>query len=200
MFRKSLTFSLMVHLGIGAFLAGGAARADGGWPEGEIEFTADNASEVFLNGESLGVSNNWKDDPVIKPVTSKLKQGKNVIAVAAWDYEAIAAMSGKFKMPDGTEFDTSKNQIKNWYAWDAAPGVKTTCNKTGCIEYGGKKWGEKGFNPLKDLENDGTNIDIPKNWNEISFEHDWDNPGWANGDDIWNKQNYNRRWMDLVWE
>ena len=70
----------------------------------EITFTADNAAQIFLNGKSLGQVNDWK-----KPFEFQgldLRQGKNVIGIAAWDQECIAAMSGEFRVPNGTEFGT----------------------------------------------------------------------------------------------
>ena len=51
MFQKSLTLSLLANLSIGAALSGGVVKAEV-QPQGQIEFTADNASEVFLNGTS----------------------------------------------------------------------------------------------------------------------------------------------------
>jgi hypothetical protein len=75
MFQKSLTLSLLANLSIGAALSGGVVKAEV-QPQGQIEFTADNASEVFLNGTSLGSSSNWQAEPIKLPVKSQLKQGK----------------------------------------------------------------------------------------------------------------------------
>ena len=205
-FRKSLTLSFFVNLSLGAALAGGAAKAEI-QPEGRIEFTADNASEVFLNGTSLGVSNNWMTEPVIVDVKSELKEGSNVIGVASWDTEQIAGMSGKFVMPDGTTFDTSADHYQQWRAWDAAPGIKTPCIETGCVKGAdGKAWkgeevGENWINPVNPLSLSGTDpgIDIPSDWNLPDIENldGWVAPGQSNTGSTWTNYNTGGGWIWL---
>ena len=95
-----------------------AAQVD---QKGKITFTADNAAEIFFNGKSLGQTNNWRLPFEFDVNDLELKQGENVIGIAAWDQEGIAAMSGKFVMPDGTEFGTT-----NFEQWLVYPADKKT--------------------------------------------------------------------------
>ena len=91
--------------------------------KGNIKFTADNASQIFLNGnllrdttsEQKTQTDNWR-----KPFEYDnliLQQGRNVLGIAAWDTEGIAGISGEFKMPDETEFGTS--DWDDWLVFDA---------------------------------------------------------------------------------
>ena len=195
MFRKSLTLSLLVNFSVGAALVGGAAKADV-QPKGTIEFTADNASQVFLNGKSLGLSGEWYQEPVNLEVDSELQQGRNVIGVAAWDYESIAAMSGKFVMPDGTTFDTSINHYKEWFAWDAAPGIKDACTTESCVgkDRAEGSWRDNEINPLTLSDDD---IDIPEGWNLPGIDVDgWQVPGWSTGSP-WTAYNPGQGWIWL---
>lgn len=185
MFQKSLTLSLLANLSIGAALSGGVVKAEV-QPQGQIEFTADNASEVFLNGTSLGSSSNWQEQPIKLPVKSQLKQGKNVIGVAAWDYESIAAMSGKFEMPDGTTFDTSTNHYSEWRAYNAAPDINTPCNENSCVgkDRAEGSWRTNQINPLTGV----ADVDVPSGWNLAAFDAGaWLAPGWSFGEEPWNK-------------
>jgi VCBS repeat-containing protein len=112
---------------------------------GILQFTADNAAEVYLNGNLIGSTNNWG-----RPYTFtglNVKPGANVLAVLAWDVGSIAAMSGKFTMPDGTSFGTSN--IAGWKVFNADP-VPTT-------DYQGNSGVRSTWN-------------LPAGWNTVGFD------------------------------
>ncbi|HZZ74243.1 MAG TPA: HEAT repeat domain-containing protein [Pirellulales bacterium] len=50
--------------------------------EGEVEITADDSYELFVNGRSVGTGNNWRQIDVVN-ITKYLTQGRNLIAVKA---------------------------------------------------------------------------------------------------------------------
>ena len=187
-----------IALSATGFSVGATLFISSSWPasadqaKGNISFTADNAAEVFLNGKSLGQTNDWK-----KPFTFEeleLQQGQNVIGIAAWDSEGIAAMSGEFKMPDSTEFGTT-----NSTEWLVFPADKNPNSSNSA----GKSFNKNTEDPLSvyaDL------LDIPPKWNEVDYTvsdfqgKEWVQPGfvtkpkesgqhypWANptGDPVW---------------
>lgn len=140
---------------------------------GNIKFTADNAAEVFLNGKSLGQTNNWTQPFTFTNLS--LQQGKNVIGIAAWDSEGIAAMSGLFNMPDGTTFGSS-----NVDAWLVFPADKNPTSANSA---------KNPFN--KDMEDPlsvySDILDVPPGWNEVSYVVEdfegkkWVVPGYVSG-------------------
>ena len=135
--------------------------------KGNISFTADNAAEVFLNGESLGQTNDWTQPFTFENL--ELQQGKNVIGIAAWDSEGIAAMSGQFKMPDGTEFGTT-----NFAEWLVFPADKNPNSSNSA----GSPFNKDTKDPLskyKDL------LDVPVGWNEVGYSvsDGWVVPGYV---------------------
>ena len=143
-------------LSVGAALFVSSSRpANADQAKGNISFTADNAAQVFLNGKSLGQTNDWT-----KPFTFEnleLQQGQNVIGIAAWDSEGIAAMSGEFKMPDGTEFGTTNSTEWLVFPADKNPTSSNSANNP---------FNKNTQNPLsvyKDL------LDIPSGWNEVGY-------------------------------
>lgn len=131
-------FSLLT-LGTGlsviALFAGIPGEADP-IPHGHIKFTADNAAQIFLNGKTLkdkngrDYTNNWTH-PFEFDAGNEFRDGTNVVGVAAWDNESIAAMSGIFTMSDTATFGTS---AEGWKAFNA--GIKVdTCNDTDCTDF-----------------------------------------------------------------
>lgn len=164
MFRRSLAFSLAANLSV-AFCFAGSTKA-GPVPSGSIKFTADNAAQIFLNGQELKESggreytNNWQQ-PFEFDAGSELLEGRNVISVAAWDHEGIAAVSGIFKMVDGTTFGTSS---RGWLVFDA--GIReNNCEGTNdCTDFP-RSLGNAYKNPAAaDL------IRIPSNWNSPDIQ------------------------------
>ncbi|MCB4400692.1 autotransporter-associated beta strand repeat-containing protein, partial [Synechococcus sp. MU1625] len=143
---------------------------------GLITFTADNAAQIFVNGESLGQTDNWKEPFTYEVEDLNLQQGLNVIGIAAWDQEGIAAMSGEFVMPDGTEFGTSD---KGWLAFPADKNPKKNNQKDDPYK----------ANKQNPLEAYAGKLDVPLGWNTIDYEASdgtvyenkkWSIPGFVN--------------------
>ena len=142
---------------------------------GNISFTADNAAQVYLNGELLKDSNNnpttndWTKP--FKFTDLSLKQGENVIGIAAWDQEGIAAMSGQFVMPDGTKFGST-----NYEAWLVFPAAKDF-NSGNSVN---NPFNKNELNPLskyKDI------LSVPVGWNEISYSvSDFEDREWTSAE------------------
>ena len=139
--------------------------------KGKISFTADNAAQVFLNGKSLGQTSDWNSP--YEFINLELQQGKNVIGIAAWDSEGIAAMSGQFKMPDGTEFGTT-----NFAEWLVFPADKNP-NSSNSAGLPFKKDTKDPLSVYREI------LYIPLGWNEVdykvsSFEgKEWVQPGYV---------------------
>jgi autotransporter-associated beta strand protein len=171
----SLFASPASYLTIGAALAisnGSPAAAQ--VYKGKITFTADNAAEIFFNGKSLGQTNNWRLPFEFDVDDLELKQGENVIGIAAWDQEGIAGMSGRFVMPDGTEFGTT-----NFEQWLVYPADKET-------KVGNKSGNPYSANTINPLEVYAQYLDIPDNWNTADFDltkdfagKEWTIPGFV---------------------
>ena len=121
---------------------------------GVITFTADNAAQIFINGESLGQTNDWTQPFKFDVEDLNLQQGTNVIGIAAWDSEGIAAMSGEFVMPDSTEFGTSD---AGWLAFPADQNPRS--NNSAGNPY--KKNQEDPLVEYKDI------LDVPPDWNTV---------------------------------
>jgi autotransporter-associated beta strand protein len=146
--RSSLALSLALSLSCSPSWADEAI--------GTITFTADNAASVYLNGEFLGHTDDWRQPYNFQNL--KLNQGKNVVAIAAWDSEGIAAMSGEFLMPDGTEFGTT--DYEDWLVFpaDKQPGPNNQANNP---------YSKDEVNPLDAY---AEYLDVPDNWNAINFD------------------------------
>ena len=170
-FLRSVALSA-TSLSVGATLFISSSRpANADQAKGNISFTADNAAEVFLNGKSLGQTNDWT-----KPFTFEgleLQQGQNVIGIAAWDSEGIAAMSGKFNMPDGTKFGTTNNQ--GWWVFPADKNPNSSNSA-------GKPFNKNTEDPLTEYAD---LLDIPSGWNEVDYTvsgfqgKEWVRPGFV---------------------
>ena len=143
------------------------------WANGVITFTADNAAEIFINGESLGQTNNWQNPFTFSVEDLNLQQGTNVIGIAAWDSEGIAAMSGEFVMPDGTEFGTSDP------GWLAFPADQIPRDDNGA----NNPYNKDQEDPLVEYKDI---LDVPPDWNMVDYEvsdymgKEWVVPGSVN--------------------
>lgn len=170
---------------------------------GTITFTADNAAQIFLNGEplkdagGLSYTNDWKS-PFVFKLGSELSQGENVIGVAAWDHESIAAMSGMFNMADGTKFGTSS---EGWLVFDAGVNVNTCKDKQNCTDFPRSL----GNAYQKYVNGDiSTLVRIPDEWNEVGFvpsdfkEGKWTTPGTRSGNP-WEKDKEGKTTGDPTW-
>ena len=168
MFRK-------VGSGFAAGIALTLSFPSSSWADGLITFTADNAAEIFINGESLGQTDNWTKPVEFDVDKANLQQGSNVIGIAAFDAQGIAAMSGQFVMPDGTKFGTNAGWIA--FPADKNPGPGNQPNNP----YDGAQ-----KNPLKAYEDI---LDIPPGWNTVDNDilegtvcagKKWRAPGYVN--------------------
>ena len=69
----------------------------GGWKSAEFEMSVDNAGTAFLNGERIANSRAW-ERPAFANLASKLRQGKNVIAIRATNQGGIAGLVARLKI------------------------------------------------------------------------------------------------------
>ncbi|MCL7406453.1 VCBS domain-containing protein [Paradonghicola geojensis] len=119
---------------------------------GLLKFTADNAAEVYLNGQLIGETNDWQQPYTFTGLT--VLPGTNVLSVLAWDVGSVAAMSGKFEMPDGTSWGTS--DIAGWKVFNADPDPAT--------DYQG-------------ASRDRSQWILPDGWNTVAYDDSaWDTP------------------------
>ena len=189
-----------------------------------IQFTADNGAHIYLNGNQLdgGYTWDWKKGFDIPLDDIVLRAGKNVLAIAGWDSEEIAAINGLFKFSDNVQIGTSSDGWKVWNAdWKQDPRVPE--GSTGLYSYdyyfddNGKVVKPKypkdhplaGFSvrhekfpfneqQLKDLyeEKNEKGPDIPAGWTEVDFEM----VGWVDpGESIDNPWPWGQKSPDSTW-
>lgn len=111
-------------------------------PTGEVTVTvsADNASEVYINGVFVGTSNNWKQAQVY---TTSLLEGINVIAIKGVDLGGVAALiseiswAGGLRVTDGS-WKVSTVGTPGWEATDFDDGGWV--NATSYGRYGVTPW------------------------------------------------------------
>ncbi|MCB4394064.1 hypothetical protein FZZ91_02965, partial [Synechococcus sp. HB1133] len=202
-FKASVAFSLL-----GLSLAGGIASADE--PVAKIHFTADNASHIYLNGERIGETWDWRQGFEIDTAGSdvELKSGINVLAIAGWDGGQVAGINGEFEMADGTVFGTSN--VEGWKVYNA------DINPTACKTNNGNEEANRtntctGLDYTEDFaKQDEAALkeaykvkwneypDIPDGWNQIVFDDSgsgWDLPG----SDLNNPKPWGDKTPDSTW-
>ena len=81
----------------------------------------------------MGYTSDWQQPYTFTNL--ELIQGTNILGIAAWDRERIAAMSGQFKMPDGTDFGSSN--VEDWLVFNADKDP-TACTGNGCTGFDNK--------------------------------------------------------------
>ena len=94
--------------------------------DARLILTADDAANVYLNGEKVGETRDWREGVQIPDLKGRIRKGKNVLAVEAENLPAsvkenpaglIAAMSVRFT--DGTVQDVRSDV--SWKASNAGP-------------------------------------------------------------------------------
>ena len=69
----------------------------GGWESAELEMSVDNTGTAFLNGERIANSREWQR-PAHADLASKLRQGRNVIAIRASNQGGAAGLVARLKI------------------------------------------------------------------------------------------------------
>lgn len=91
-------------------------------PEGlvaaQLVATCDNEMELFLNGKSIGSSNEWQT-PITIPLTGKLAKGENVLTAKVSNEGGIAAFACRLSMKDARGKVSTIESDESWQAFSS---------------------------------------------------------------------------------
>lgn len=91
-------------------------------PEGlvaaQLVATCDNEMELFLNGKSIGSSNEWQT-PITIPLTGKLAKGENVLTAKVRNEGGIAAFCCRLSMKDAQGKVSAIESDESWQAFSS---------------------------------------------------------------------------------
>ncbi len=138
----------------------------GGWESAEFEMSVDNAGIAYLNGERIAGSRDWQR-PAFQDLSSKLRQGPNVIAIRANNQGGVAGLVARLKIKRREGPSPTIESNDNWLTsltteegWMNLGFDDSKWSKSSIIaELGDQPWGNV-FEPAKATK--AETLEVPK--------------------------------------